>query len=115
MPIVKKGRPRDSPGSYRPVSLLSCLGKVVERLVQARLYWHLEHGNLLHPAQSGLRRARCTEDQILKVAQAVAEGFQRRQRTGMALADLRRAFDRTWSAGLLWKMVDLELSRCLVA
>ena len=69
----------------------------------------------MHPAQSGLRRARCTEDQVLKVAQAVADGFQRRQRTVMALVDFRRAFDRTWSTGLLWKMVDPELPRCLVA
>ena len=115
VPILKKGKPRDSPGSYRPVSLLSCLGKVVERLVQARLYWHLENRNLLHPAQSGFRRARCTEDQVLKVTQAVADGFQSRRRTVMALVDFRRAFDRTWRTGLLWKMAGLGLPRCLVA
>ena len=77
-PILKKGKPRDSPGSYRPVSLLSCLGEVVERLVQARLHWHLKNENLLQPAQSGLRRARCIEDQVLKVSQTVADGFQTR-------------------------------------
>ena len=115
VPILKKGKPRDSPGSYRPVSLLSCLGKVVERLVQSRLYWYLEQGNLLHPAQSGFRRARCTEDQVLKVTQAVADGFQRRERTVMALVDFKRAFDRTWRVGLQWKMANLGLPRCLVA
>ena len=47
VPILKKGKPRDSPGSYRTVSLLSCLGKVVERLVQSRLYWHVENDNLV--------------------------------------------------------------------
>ena len=115
VPILKKGKPRDLPSSYRPVSLLSCLGKVIERLVQARLYWLLEHRSLLHPAQAGFRRARCTEDQVLKVTQAVADGFQKRQRTVMALVDFRRAFDRTWRTGLLWKMADLGLPRCLLA
>ena len=83
--------------------------------MQSHLYWHLENGNLLHPAQSGFRRARCTEDRVLKVTQAVADGFQRRQRTVMALVDLRRAFDRTWRARLLWEMVDLGLPGCLKA
>ena len=114
VPILKKGKPRDSPGSYRPVSLLSCLGKA-ERLVQARIYWHQENGNLLHPAKSGFRRARCTEDQVLKVTQAVADGVQTRQRTCMTLVDCWRAFDRTWCTGLLWKTADLGLPRCLVA
>ena len=33
----------------------------------------------------------------------------------MALVDFRRAFDRTWRAGLQWKMADLGMTRCLVA
>ena len=44
---------------------------------------------------------------MLKVTQAVADGFQTRQRTVMALVDFRRAFDRTWRTGLLWKMAEL--------
>ena len=40
VPILRNGKPRDSPCSYRPVSLLSCLGKIVERLVQSRLCWY---------------------------------------------------------------------------
>ena len=32
----------------------------------------------------------------------------------MALVDFRRAFDRTWRTGLLWKMADLGLPRCLL-
>lgn len=36
--ILKKGKPRELSGLYHPVNLLSCLGKVVRRLVQARLY-----------------------------------------------------------------------------
>ena len=43
IPIHKKRQARDKPSSYRPISLLSCLSKVTERLVQARLYWILEH------------------------------------------------------------------------
>ena len=83
MPILKKVKPHDSPSSYCPVSLLSCLSEVVERLVQSRLHWYLENGNLLHPAQFGFRRASCSEDQVLKVTQTVADGFQRRLRTLM--------------------------------
>ena len=81
------------------------------------------HLPTLHLVQSSFRRAYCTEDQVLKVTQAVADGFQIRQRTGfqtrqrtvMALVDFRRTFDSTWRTGLLWKMADIGLPRCLMA
>ena len=46
-PILKKGKPADQPKSYRPISLLSCIGKLGERLINKRLYWWLESSQLI--------------------------------------------------------------------
>ena len=42
VPIHKPGKDPKEPESYRPISLLSCVGKVVERMVNRRLTWILE-------------------------------------------------------------------------
>ena len=49
IPILKSNKPPDEPKSYRPISLTSCLGKLAERMVNARLYWFLESSNILLP------------------------------------------------------------------
>ena len=52
-PIPKPGKPPNTTSSFRPISLLSCIGKLVERLIHERLAHFLETNNLLHPAQAG--------------------------------------------------------------
>ena len=115
VPILKKGKPKDQIGSFRPISLLSCVSKLSERMVQARLTYLLESRGLLNPDQAGFRKARSTEDQVLKVTQAVADGFQKLDRTVMVFVDFTRAFDKTWRVGLLHKLIDMGLPRCYTA
>ena len=42
LPIHKKGKDKTKADSYRPISLTSCVGKLIERLVNNRLTWYLE-------------------------------------------------------------------------
>ena len=53
VPIHKKGEDRRKVDSYKPISLTSCVGKLMERLVNTRLNWHLESNNLLSSKQAG--------------------------------------------------------------
>ena len=56
IPILKKGKDRQSKTSYHPISLLKCLGKTMECIVNRRLQHHLEKNGLFSPSQSGFRR-----------------------------------------------------------
>ena len=62
---------------YRPISLLSCIGKVAERLIRNRLYYFLESKKILSYVQSGFRNLRGTSDNLLALTQKAQECLNR--------------------------------------
>ena len=76
IPILKKGKPAGDPASYRPISLLSCLGKLAERLVQRRIQAWLESTGSFNKNQAGFRRGRSTMDQLVKLTQSIFDGLE---------------------------------------
>jgi ribonuclease HI len=115
-PILKRGKDPSDPASFRPVSLTSVLGKTMERVINQRLKYHLESHELLTPNQAGFRARRSTEDQVLRLAQEVSDGFQQKpmKRTVLALLDFSKAYDTVWRVGLLWKMKRMGFSSRLI-
>ena len=107
--ILKKKKNPAVPGSYRPISLLSCISKLFERLLQNRLQLWPEKRNLLNTNQAGFRRKHSSLDQISKVTQSIFDTLERvdRRKSGKAvlvLLDFQKAYDRVWKDGLLSKM-----------
>ena len=58
VPIHKKGKDWANTDSYRPISLTSCVGKLMEKCINTRLVWHLEKSNIITPEQAGFRQHR---------------------------------------------------------
>nr|KAG5696480.1 hypothetical protein BaRGS_016519 [Batillaria attramentaria] len=104
IPIHKKGKDKSKADSYRPISLTSCLGKLMERLVNTRLVWHLEEHQLLNPEQAGFRQHRSTEDQITFITQSIEDAFQEKKNTLAVWIDMEKAFDKVWKDGLRLKL-----------
>jgi len=52
IPLFKEGD-RDTLSNYRPISLISCVGKVMERIIYKHLFYHLHANNLIFKIQSG--------------------------------------------------------------
>ena len=106
-PLLKKGKSPSELSSYRPISLTSCLGKLAERMVNARLYWWLEVNGILSKQQAGFRTGQRTEDQLFRLTQKIIDGFQEEKSTVGIFVDLQQAYDRVWRKGLLWKMMEI--------
>ena len=115
-PIPKAGKDHERLDSYRPISLTSSVGKVMERLVTNRLRYITETGNMLQDCQAGFRFGRSTEDQLLRLSQSISDGFQKKpmQRTVLALIDYSRAYDKVWRDALLLKMSQLDIPTRLI-
>ncbi|GBP84508.1 Probable RNA-directed DNA polymerase from transposon BS [Eumeta japonica] len=74
--IHKPGKPRDLPASYRPISLLSGLGKLFERVLKTRLSDHLLGKGLIVDEQFGFRPAHSCPQQVLRLVEYATEGFK---------------------------------------
>ena len=109
IPIHKKGKSKKDPESYRPISLISCLGKLMERILNKRLIWYLESNNILAPCQTGYRSHRSTEGQLMLISQEMENAFQKKEKVVSVFFDLSKAFDKVWKEGLLQKMSQLGI------
>ena len=110
IPILKIGKPRNQVDSYRPISLTSCVCKLMERIINSRLTWILETENQLVDEQGGFRKCRSTEDQIAYIAQEIEDGFQEKKPTTIVWVDLEKAFDKVWVDGLILKLLNKHIS-----
>ncbi|RKK80609.1 hypothetical protein BFJ68_g17704, partial [Fusarium oxysporum] len=92
--IAKPGR-RDltSPRAWRPISLLSCLGKGLERLIARRLAWAAIHYSVLHPQQAGALPKRSATDLVTALIHDIEEAFARKKVATLVTMDIQGAFD----------------------
>ena len=71
IPLLKSGKPASDLAYFRPISLTSCMAKVLEWMLAERLYYIGESQGLFSNLQYGLKNGRSCEDQILKLSQAI--------------------------------------------
>ena len=103
------GKPIDSPASFRPISLTSCVSKLFERNILLRLLSFLESNSILSPRQAGFRPGRSTLDQIFYLSQSISDGFHKPRpgsRTILSTIDLSKAFDSVWHPTLYHKLTQ---------
>lgn len=112
--LPKPGANLTFPQNYRPISLLSCLGKVCERVVQTRLQRSVRDLKLIQDEQFGFRPKHSTVHQVLRLVEHITEGFNRKQSTCAVFFDVAKAFDKVWHEGLLFKMLEAGVPLGLV-
>jgi len=110
MPFYKgKGDPAD-PSAYRPIHILSCQGKMMERMVHSRLSWWVESNGLLPKQQYGFRSHRSTVDCLLHMEHIISDTFKRKAFSLFLFLDLKAAFDRASHIGILLRLSQLGLT-----
>ena len=75
-PIYKK-LDRNKCANYRPISLLSNLSKIFEKIMYKRLEQYLESNNLICNHQFGFRKNHSTEHALMSISEQIKENFQK--------------------------------------
>ena len=110
VPVFKHVGERSTAKNYHPVSLLSVVSKVFEKLVNNRIVYYLEKYGLFADFQYGFRSSRSTADLLTVVSDRIARAFNRFGATRALALDISKAFDRVWHAGLLHKLKSCGIS-----
>ncbi|KAI5754325.1 hypothetical protein M8J77_007745 [Diaphorina citri] len=105
VPILKPNKDKLNPINYRPISLLSCVNKILERMINVRLSWVLNHTPCLNDAfQSGNRQNRSTMDNLMWLEHEVLTAFQKKEVVVAILLDIEKAYERTTSLSVIRKL-----------
>ena len=107
--IPKPQKNKQDINSYRPISLLNTISKLLEKVISSRLNNWLHSNNILADQQCGFRRNRSTKEHHLRLIQTCQQAFNRNQHVGVLFFDIEKAFDRVWINGLIFKLNRLKL------
>ena len=102
-PLFKGGN-QDDPNNFRPISILSVVGKLCERIVANQLVAYLSECNVLCPNQHGFRPGHSTESAMLYAVNILTSNIDRGLVTLLTTTDTSKAFDSVQHSRLLEKL-----------
>ena len=93
-PLLKKqSLPKDELSSYRPISNLNFVSKILEKVLYSRLCAHLASFSALSKFQSAYRKFHSTETALLRIYNDLNLAMNKQRVSALVLLDLSAAFD----------------------
>ena len=111
IPIFKKDS-KLSPSNYRPISLLSNINKILEKLVFSRLYKFLELHKCLYQLQYGFREDHSTNHALINITESIREALDNNKSVCGIFVDFQKAFNTVNHEILLQKLNYYGIRGC---
>lgn len=92
--------------SYRPISLLSIMGKIFEKMMVGRIRFHILPRS--NPRQYGFVPQRCTEDSLYDLVQHIKDRITQKEICVLVSLDIEGAFDSAWWPAIRNGLVEKE-------
>uniref|UniRef100_A0A2M4CXW8 Putative reverse transcriptase n=1 Tax=Anopheles darlingi TaxID=43151 RepID=A0A2M4CXW8_ANODA len=112
--IKKQGKDPALPGSYRPISLLSNLGKIFEKVIASRIRAFTNSNNIIQEEQFGFQSHMSTTHQLQRLVDKLRKERSKKRSTGLVLLDNEKAFDSIWHQGLIYKLITRNIPAPLI-
>lgn len=94
--LPKPDKPTDLPSSYRPICINSIFGKVLEKLLNNRLYHFLHSRKLLHPKQFGFTHNTSATAALVNLKNKLKSAITTDNKTLLISLDISNAFNTIW-------------------
>ena len=82
------------PSNYRPISLISCVGKIMERVIYKHVYNYLHQNKLIYEYQSGFLPKHSTVHQLLEIYNSILNSLENKEANCFVFCDFSKAFDK---------------------
>ena len=92
------------PGSYRPISITSYVGKLVERMIDYRLREKFEVDESIDKEQEGYMPKKSTSRYLYRLIAEMSKTKNSKKVGMLLLIDFEKAYDSVWLEGLLYKL-----------
>ena len=92
IPIFKKGS-RLLVSNYRPISLLSNINKILEKIVHGQVYSFLEDSHCIYSFQFGFRKKHSTNHALIEITETIRQALDNKNFACGIFVDLQKAFD----------------------
>ncbi len=108
--ILKPNKNKSDVKNYRPISLLSNLSKIIEKVIHRRLQTILTKQKIEKKCQFGFKKGHNTTLQLVRIVHDIILNYNKSKTTVMTLLDMEKAFDKLWIAGLIEKMSRYKIN-----
>ena len=108
-PIYKKGDPT-LPQNYRPITILSCLGKLFTSVINNRLKNYADKFYITEQCQAGFRQNYSTADNIFMLKSVIDIAKANKSKLFSCFIDFKQAFDTVWRSGLWHKLNEYDIN-----
>ena len=112
--VYKKKGTKTDVDSYRPISVLPVLGRLLERGVATQLQHHCDHFNIIPVQQFGFRKNSSCELTLLAALDNWQHEVSNGNLVGALLTDLSKAFDSVSHTQLLLELAYIRCSQSIL-
>ncbi|GFV82579.1 RNA-directed DNA polymerase from mobile element jockey [Trichonephila clavipes] len=112
--IPKSAKDTKFPDNYRTISLISSLWKIIEKILLKHINSYCEENNIIPDFQHGFHRQTSTPHQLLRVTNLIVDGYNNKTYSVGLFLDVKKAFDRMWHDGLIYKMILYKFPTYLI-
>ena len=92
---IYKSNEKNKFENYRPISVITCFAKILEKIMYKRLNNFVEKNNILSEHKYGFRKNRSTELAIIEFIDEITKAIDKGQYTIGIFLDLSKAFDHS--------------------
>ena len=112
IPIYKQKGAQGDPRNYRPITILSCMGKLFTSILNNRLNVLSNELDILSENQAGFRKGYSTTDNIFVLYSLIDILRSKKKKLFCTFVDFEKAFDKVWRSAMWHKLLTYDIQKC---